>query len=101
MSLLLSYQQSYIYCKASAHSLQVKMLHRLTKTVPKQCLVYFTIDDTTAVVPTKKILMVEGARPITKGEKVMVTWNGQGHEAYILELSGKHKAIIVVYMRVS
>jgi hypothetical protein len=69
------------------------MFRQLTKTVPKQCLVYFTIDDTTAVVRTKKIIMVEGARPITKGEKVMVTWNGQGHEAYILELSGKHKAI--------
>ena len=65
------------------------MLRRLTKTVPKQCLVYFTLDDTTAVVPTKKIIMVEGARPITKGEKVVVTWNGQGLEAYILELSGK------------
>ena len=43
--------------------------------------------------PTKKITMVEGARPITKGEKVMVTWNGQGLEAYILELSGKYKPI--------
>ena len=68
------------------------MLRRLTKTVPKQCLVYFTLDDTTAVVPTKKTIMVEGARPITKGEKVVVTWNGQGLEAYILELSGKDKA---------
>ena len=69
------------------------MFRRLTKTVPKQCSVYFTIDDTTAVMPTKKITMVEGARPITKGEKVMVTWNGQGLEAYILELSGKYKQI--------
>ena len=76
------------------------MLRRLTKTVPKQCLVYFTLDDTTAVVPTKKIIMVEGARPITKGEKVVVTWNGQGLEAYILELSGEDKAIILLYTEV-
>ena len=76
------------------------MLRRLTKTVPKQCLAYFTLDDTTAVVPTKKIIMVEGARPITKGEKVVVTWNGQGLEAYILELSGKDKAIILLYTEV-
>ena len=30
----------------------------------------------------------------------MVTWNGQGLEAYILELSGKDKAIILVYTQV-
>ena len=49
----------------------------------KQCLVYFTLDDTTAVVPTKNIIMVEGASLITKAEKVVVTWNGQGLKAYI------------------
>ena len=73
------------------------MLRGSRKTVPKHCLVYYTIDDTTAVVPTKKIIMVEGARPVTKGEKVMVTWNGQGLEAYILELSGKSKVINLAY----
>ena len=64
------------------------MFHQLTE-VSKQYLVYFTIDETTAVLPTKMIIMVEGAKPIAKGEKVMVTWNGKGCEAYILELSGK------------
>lgn len=68
------------------------MFRRLTKT-PKQCSLYFTIDDTTAVLPTKKIMMVEGGRSIAKGEKVVVTWNNKSCEAYILELSGRHKAI--------
>ncbi|CAB3994821.1 Hypothetical predicted protein [Paramuricea clavata] len=66
------------------------MFCRLTKTVPKQCLVYFTIDDTTAVVPTKKIIMVEGARPITKGEKVMATY----HPLLLNSLTGLVKQLI-------
>jgi hypothetical protein len=65
------------------------MLRQLTKTA-KHCLVYFTIDDTVSLLATKRISMVEGGRQIAKGEKVMVTLNGQSHQAYVLELSGKH-----------
>ena len=66
------------------------MLRKLTKTA-KNCLVYFTIDDTISVLDTKHISMVEGGKPIEKRAKVLITLHGQRHEAYVLELSGNHR----------